>query len=41
MHRLKEDFREIFESFKFWGDSTIKLLDWMHDALALHIFLKV
>ncbi|MEH1790355.1 MAG: ISL3 family transposase, partial [Nostoc sp.] len=34
MHRLKEEFREIFESTKSWGDSVIKLLDWMHDALS-------
>ncbi len=34
MHQLKEEFREIFESTKSWGDSVIKLLDWMHDALS-------
>lgn len=34
MHELKEDFRDIFESHISWGDSTIKLLDWMHDALS-------
>lgn len=34
MHRLKEEFRDIFEETKFWGDSIIKLLDWMHDALS-------
>ncbi|BDI17707.1 ISL3 family transposase [Nostoc cf. commune SO-36] len=33
MHRLKEEFRDVFESCKSWGDSIIKLLDWMHDAL--------
>jgi transposase len=33
MHQLKEEFREIFESTKSWGDSVIKLLDWMHDSL--------
>lgn len=34
MHRLKSNFRDIFESSKSWGDSIIKLLDWMHDALS-------
>jgi len=34
MHALKERFRDIFESSKSWGDSIIKLLDWMHDALS-------
>ncbi len=34
MHQLKEDFRDIFESTKFWRDSVINLLDWMHDALS-------
>jgi transposase len=34
MHRLKEDFRDIFESTVSWGDSIIKLLDWMHNALS-------
>jgi len=34
MHRLKEEFRDIFESTKFWGDSVISLLDWMHNALS-------
>lgn len=34
MHKLKEDFRDIFESTVSWGDSIIKLLDWMHDALS-------
>ncbi len=34
MHRLKEDFRDIFESTVSWGDSIIKLLDWMYDALS-------
>ncbi|MFW9258702.1 ISL3 family transposase [Nostoc sp. CALU 546] len=33
MHQLKEEFREIFESTKSWGDSIIKLLDWMHNSL--------
>lgn len=35
MHRLKEDFRNIFESTVSWGDSIIKLLDWMHDAMSI------
>ncbi|MHC5863377.1 ISL3 family transposase, partial [Nostoc sp.] len=26
MHQLKEDFRDIFELTKYWGDSVIKLL---------------
>jgi transposase len=34
MHRLKEDFRDIFESAKPWGDCITELLDWMHDALS-------
>jgi transposase len=34
MHTLKQEFRDIFEETKFWGDSVIKLLDWMHDALS-------
>ncbi len=34
MHQLKEDFRDIFESTKYWGDSVIRLLDWMHEALS-------
>ncbi len=34
MHKLKEDFRDIFESTVSWGDSIIKLLDWMYDALS-------
>jgi len=34
MHQLKEDFRDIFESTVSWGDSIIKLLHWMHDALS-------
>ncbi|BBD70632.1 transposase [Nostoc commune NIES-4072] len=33
MHALKEEFRDIFETTKSWGDSIIKLLDWMYDAL--------
>jgi transposase len=34
MHRLKEEFRDIFELTKFWGSSVIDLLDWMHKALS-------
>ncbi len=34
MHAFKEQFREIFETTKSWGDSIIKLLDWMYDALS-------
>jgi transposase len=34
MHALKEQFRDIFETTESWGDSTIKLLDWMYDALS-------
>jgi transposase len=34
MHSLKEEFRYIFETTKSWGDSIIKLLDWMYDALS-------
>ena len=34
MHQLKEDFRDIFELTKYWGDGVIKLLDWMHEALS-------
>lgn len=33
MHALKEEFRDIFETHKDWGESVLKLLDWMHDAL--------
>ncbi|MCC5604396.1 ISL3 family transposase [Nostoc favosum] len=32
MHALKEEFRQIFETTKSWGDSITKLLDWMYDA---------
>jgi transposase len=32
MHALKEQFRQIFETTKSWGDSITKLLDWMHEA---------
>jgi transposase len=34
MHKLKEDFRDIFELTVTWGDSITKLLNWMHDALS-------
>ncbi|MBD2492092.1 ISL3 family transposase [Aulosira sp. FACHB-615] len=34
MHSLKENFRQIFESNTSWGDSIIKLLDWMYDAMS-------
>lgn len=32
IHALKEQFRDIFETTESWGNSIIKLLDWMHDA---------
>ncbi|MCC5612796.1 ISL3 family transposase [Nostoc sp. CHAB 5834] len=32
MHALKEQFRQIFDTTKSWGDSITKLLDWMYDA---------
>jgi transposase len=32
MHSLKEQFRDIFQTTKTWGDSIIKLLDWMCEA---------
>lgn len=32
MHALKEQFRQIFETTKSWGDSIIQLLDWLYDA---------
>ncbi len=34
MHSLKEEFRDIFETTKSWGDSIIKLLDWMYESLS-------
>ena len=34
MHALKEEFRDIFESTKSWGESIINLLDWMHNGLS-------
>lgn len=33
MHALKEQFRHIFDLSQSWGDSVLKLLDWMSDAL--------
>jgi transposase len=33
MHTLKEEFRDIFESTKSWGESIMNLLDWMHDGM--------
>lgn len=33
MHALKEEFRDIFESTKSWGENIINLLDWMHDGM--------
>lgn len=32
MHTLKEQFRQIFDTTKSWGDSITQLLDWMYDA---------
>lgn len=34
MHRLKEEFREIFENSQDWADGTLKLLDWLASARA-------
>ena len=34
MHRLKQDFREIFETCQTWGDGTLRLLDWLVSAQA-------
>ena len=34
MHKLKEEFRNIFETAESWGDGVINLLDWMPDALS-------
>lgn len=34
MHLLKEEFRDIFEHSKSWGDGVIRLLDWMYNAIA-------
>jgi len=33
MHALKEEFRDIFESTKSWGENIMNLLDWMHDGM--------
>ena len=35
MHRLKEDFRDIFEVSESWAEGTLELLDWMADASTL------
>jgi transposase len=32
MHRLKEEFRDIFEVSKNWAEGTLKLLDWMVES---------
>ena len=32
MYRLKEEFREIFESSENWAGGTLRLLDWMADS---------
>jgi len=32
MHRLKEEFRDIFEEEKSCGEGLLKLLDWMSNA---------
>ena len=32
MHRLKEDFRDIFDNSENWADGTLKLLDWMKES---------
>jgi transposase len=32
MHRLKEEFREIFEVSENWAEGTSKLLDWMAES---------
>ena len=32
MHRLKEEFRKIFESSENWAGGTLRLLDWMVDS---------
>lgn len=34
MYILKESFRDIFETTRSWGDSVLKLLDWMSEALS-------
>jgi transposase len=35
MHRLKEDFRNIFEVSESWTEGTLELLGWMADASTL------
>ena len=32
MHRLKEEFRNIFNTTESWGDGALKLLGWMYDS---------
>lgn len=32
MHKLKEDFRQIFETAQDWVEGTLKLLDWLQQA---------
>jgi transposase len=34
MHALKEEFRNIFETTQSWGNSVLKLLDWISEALS-------
>lgn len=34
MYDLKEEFREIFETAKDWGEGTLRLLDWLIEAQA-------
>ena len=34
MHRLKEDFRQVFEQAESWSNGVLKLADWLHDALS-------
>jgi transposase len=36
MHALKEEFREIFETTQSWGNSVIKLLDWLDEAVSYY-----
>jgi transposase len=35
MHRLKEEFRDIFEESKNWAEGTLELLDWMVESSTL------
>ena len=32
MHKLKEEFRTIFEESRNWSEGTLKLLDWLRSA---------